>query len=279
MARWNETEFVERAGRIARDYAVSKKPINDLSEKVARDENLQPDEIRTLVRLANVATFQELFRSKDASNGGDKMIEFESGDPEAVIHRIVDSAQSEPQSANIHNDKMSSAWEITDQMVETRYGHKFDVHGTEKTAAEMDASYAERPMRKDLAVLALRKLADEFTVEKQSSGAQWEQALVKLAAEFRKAPGYGPDYVAFEKDAFSEHGMASWPELVCMREALRLPVIEPSATKVAELQERHVTEDTAQLRSLKTAMDLRADYERFSAGLQWVDTNMPEMGR
>ena len=69
MARWNEGEFVERAGRIARAHAVTKKPLNDLSAKVARDENLQPDEIRTLVRLANVATFQELFKNKDAKAG------------------------------------------------------------------------------------------------------------------------------------------------------------------------------------------------------------------
>ena len=278
MARWNEGEFVERAGRIAHDHAITKKPINDLSEKVARDENLQPDEIRTLVRLANVATFQELFKGKDASNGGDKMIEFESGDPEAVIHRIVDSAQNEPQTANISNDKLAS-WDVPDQMVEKRFGHKFDVPAQEKTASEMDASYSDRPMRRDLAVLALRKLAEEFEIEKISAGTRWETALSKLSAEFRKAPGYGPVYISFEKDAFAEHGMDSWPEIVGLRDNLHLPKMEPSLAKVAELQTRHVTDDTKQLKMLKEAMEIRAEYEKFTAGLKWIQENTPALDR
>lgn len=278
MSRWNESEFVVRAGRIAHDHAITKKTINDLSEKVARDENLQPDEIRTLVRLANVATFQELFKSKDASNGGDKMIEFESGDPEAVIHRIVDSAQADPQSANIHNDKLA-AWEAPDQMVEKRLGHTFDAPLQEKTAAELDESYAPRPMRRDLAVMALQKLAAEFEIERVSAGRQWEESLAKLASEFRKAPGYGPQYAPFEKDAFAECGMDTLPEVLFLRDALRYPPLEPSRDKVAALQERHVTEDTAQLRALKVAQSFREDYARFSAGLAWINENTPQSGR
>lgn len=278
MARWNEGEFVERASRIARDHAVTKKPLNDLSEKVARDENLQPDEIRTLVRLANVATFQELFKSKDTSNGGDKMIEFESGDPEAVINRIVDSAQNQPQTANISNDKLAS-WDAPDQMVEKRLGRPFDAPVQEKTAAELDAAHAGRPMRKDLAVLALRKLGSEFEVEAISAGRRWEDTMAKLAAEFRKAPGYGPQYAAFEKDAFADHGMDAWPEIVCLRHDLRLPDIAPPNEKIAELQVRHVTEDTPQLRMLKQACETRAEHAKFKAGLLWVRENMPAMGR
>ena len=278
MARWNEGEFVERAGRIARDHAVTKKTINDLSEKVARDENLQPDEIRTLVRLANVATFQELFKTKDTSNGGDKMIEFESGDPESVINRIVDGAQNPPQTASITNDKMAS-WDAPDQMVEKRFGRHFDAPLQEKTAAELDEGYTARPMRKDMAVLALRKLAAEFEIEAISAGTRWENTLNKLAAEFRKAPGYGPVYTSFEKDAFAEHGMDCWPELVGVRDALRLPKIDPSLDKIAELKERHITDDTRQLKMLKEAVETRAEYDKFTAGLKWINHNMPAMGR
>lgn len=273
MSRWNESEFIERAGRIAHDHAVTKKPLNDLSEKVARDENLQPDEIRTLVRLANVATFQELFKRKD---DGDKMVEFESGDPEAVINRIVSSAQEAPQSANIHNDKLASAWDAPDMMVAKRMGRAFDAPAVEKTAGE---EIAERPMRQDLAVIALRKLAEEFEIERVSAGQRWETLTDKLASEFRKAPGYGPAFSDFEKDAYADYGMDVWPELKCVRETLRLPTHAPSATKVAELQSRHVADDTKQLRTLKAAMDARADYERFVSGLAWIRENMPAMGR
>lgn len=273
MARWNEAEYVERAGRIAHDHAISKKSLNDLSEKVARDENLQPDEIRTLVRLANVATFQELFKRKD---DGDKMIEFEAGDPEAVIHRIVDAAGDAPQSANINNDKLASAWEVPDQMTETRFGHKFDAPVQEKVAA--DTEEEPRPMRRDLAVLAMRKLAAEFEVERLSAGQRWEAQMNKLAAEFRKAPGYGPVFASFEKDAFADHGVAVLPELTCLRLSLKLAAPMVDVAKVASLQERHVTDDTPQLRMLKEAMEIRDDYEKFDAGLTWIKKNASALG-
>ncbi len=270
MARWNESEFVARAGRIAHDHAVNKKSLNDLSEKVARDENLQPDEIRTLVRLANVATFQELFKRKD---DGDKMVEFEAGDPEAVIHRIVDSAQNEPQSANVHNDKLASAWSVPDFMVETRLGHKFDLPEETKIASDE----TERPVRKDLTILALRKLAEEFEVEKISAGQRWEELTNKLAAEFRKAPGYGPNFHEFEKDALADFGMNAWPELVCVRDALHLPMDPPHWSKVAELEKHRVSSDTPASKLLEQAKFARHDHERFTMGLTWISDNMPSM--
>ena len=117
MPSWNESEYVKRANEIASQHVISKKSLDELCEKVARDENMNPNEIRTLVRLANVATFQELFKRKD---DGDKMVEFDTGDPEKVINNIVSEAGQEPQSANIYNDKLSS--EIPDLMREVRRG-------------------------------------------------------------------------------------------------------------------------------------------------------------
>lgn len=272
MARWTEAEFIERAGRIAHDHAVSKKPLNDLSEKVARDDNLQPDEIRTLVRLANVATFQELFKRKD---DGDKMVEFESGDPEAVINRIVTAAQEAPQSANIHNDKLASLWTAPDMMVAKRLGRAFDDPAQEKLASDS----APAPMRHDLAVLALRKLAEEFEIERISAGQRWETLTDKLAATFRRAPGYGPSFGEFEKDAYADVGDAAQPELHTVRESLRLPAEPVPAEKIAHFQNHRVVEDTENLRLLKKAMAAREDYNHFTAGLKWIEDNMPSLGR
>lgn len=268
MARWSETEFIERAGKIASDHVVTKKSLNDLSEKAARDESLQPDEIRTLVRLANVATFQELFKRKD---DGDKMVEFESGDPEAVIRRIVDSAQEVPQSANVHNDKLASSWDVPDFTVVRRLGRAYDPPVLQKQAA--DDAVPERPLRRDLAVLALRKLANEFEIERISAGQRWENLTDKLAGVFKKAPGYGPSFYEFEKDAYAEWGLGVEPEMACLRQTLKLPQGGPPAQKIAALQQTRVTEDTPSLTLLKLAVFARKDYERFSDGLAWIRTH------
>jgi hypothetical protein len=225
MPSWSEAEFTTRAQEIARSHVTLKKSLNDLSEKVARDENLNPDEIRTLVRLANVATFQEIFKGK---TDGDKMVEFDVGAPEEVIRRIVEGDSMEPQTANIHNDKM--AFELPDQMAPVRGGLRGLEFGEEKTASDSTDGIIT-PGRKDLAVLQLRKLAEEFNIEKIRLAQVWETKTASLAYSFRKL--YGPKFEDFEKDAYAEYGDDALAELLAVRESLRLPMAKLESEKVA----------------------------------------------
>jgi hypothetical protein len=269
MANWNESEYVQRAGEIAQQHVTSKKPLNELATKVARDNSLNPDEIRTLVRLSNVATFQQLFKDK---NDGDKMVEFDTGDPESVINSLVQEAQTPPETANISNDKLAS--EIPDQMREKRQGFKFAP--MEKTAADGDfVPASEKLPRKDMVVLALRKLAEDFEVERIAAGARWESKLAELARVFKRPAGYGPTVEIFEKDAYAEYGSEIRPELAQLRFVLRLPFIATDLEKIAELQARHVSEDTPELHLLKEAHDARVAYLKYKNGLVWIEHNMP----
>jgi len=270
MPNWNENEYIRRANEIAVAHAASKRSINDLAEKVARENCLNPDEIRTLTRLANVAAFQELFKAKD---DGDKMVEFETGDPEAVIRRIVD--EEPPQSANIHNDKLAAYTAVPDMMRAKRLGREFDA--AEKVAAYDDVP--ERPLRPDMTVLALRKLASEFEIEQLGAAHRWETKLAELTQVFRRPAGYGPVYTDFEKDAYAVYGMDIVPELTLLRENLRMPAPNPDPEKVASLCERHVADATKELSVLEQAKQAREDYVRFGCGLEWIDKNMPALGR
>lgn len=270
MPRWNEQEFIKHAQGLAEQHLVSKKSLNELSQKFAADNNLNPEEIRTLVRLANVATFQELFKKKD---GGDKMIEFDTGDPEAVIRNMIASSDAAPETANIHNDKLAS--EIPDMMREKRQGFKFEP----VPEAEKVADYAEKPAREDIVVMNLRKLASEFTIAKISAGAKWEEKLASLALTFKRAPGYGPKFVDFEKVAWAELGADASPEMAFLYEELRIKHSKPDLEKVAFLQERVVTEETPELGLLKEAQAERQTYEKMTGALAWIDKNMPALGR
>lgn len=269
MATWNESEYVRRAQEIATKHVHGKTALNDLTEKTARDENLNPEEIRTLGRLANVATFQEYFKVKTASKDSDRMVEFEVCDPEAVIRRIVQEAQvPAPESATVLNDKL--ACELPDMMKEKRLGRKFDE--ITKTASEA----TERAPRRDMVVLNLQKLAADFEVEKVIEANRWEGQVSHLAKRFKKAAGYGPDYDAFEKDAMAEFGQECFPELMALRQDLRrAPVPTIAEEKLAQLQERHVTEETQELALLKTAMESRVRYVKLGRGLEWIAKNMP----
>jgi len=270
MPRWNESEFVKHAQGLAEQHLVTKKSLNELSQKFAEDNCLNPEEVRTLVRLANVATFQELFKRKD---GGDKMIEFDTGDPEAVIRNLVSASNEPQQTANIHNDKLAE--EIPDMMREKRQGFKFEP----VPEAEKVAEYTEKPAREDIVVMNLRKLASEYTIAKISAGNRWEEKLGSFAQVFKRAAGYGPKFGEFEKVAWAELGTDASPEMAFLYEELRIKHSKPDLEKIAFLQDRFVTEDTPELRLLKEAQAERQNYEKMSGALMWIDKNMPALGR
>lgn len=101
---WTRAEFDNAATQIGKDFAASEGQmrINDLATKVATENNLNPEGIQTLVRLANVVAFQELFTKRAGSE--DRMIEFEVGDPDLVISNIY----SETKQAAVAQQKFAS---------------------------------------------------------------------------------------------------------------------------------------------------------------------------
>jgi hypothetical protein len=270
MPRWSENEFIKNAQGIAEQHLVSKKSLNELCEKFASEHKLNPDEIRTLVRLANVYVFQNMFKAKEGAP--DRMIEFDTGDPETVIRNLLNTANEPPRPASVHNDKLAN--EVPDMMREKRLGRKFDGPLEEKTA-----EYTEKPAREDIVVMNLRKLATEFKLEKISAGAKWEEKLASLARTFKKAPGYGPKFSEFEKNAWAELGADASAEMAFLYEELRVKHTPPDFEKVAFLQERVVTDETPELKLLKEACAERQTYEKMTKALAWVDKNMPALGR
>lgn len=263
MVAWNETDYVTKSKELAAKVATTQGSINDASVKVAREFGLNPDEIRTLVRLTNVSMFQHKFAAM--SGDVDRMVEFDVGDPEQVIRKLAEDAASVPQTASITNDKL--AFELPDMMREKRLGGVFD---TEKVA-EAYEPIPEKPLRRDHALLAATKLAAEFDVERRIAGQRWEDKLAQLAQTFRRAPGYGPALEDFEKDAYAEFGDDAVPELTQLWENLRKGEYTPAESeKIAEVQDRHLTDDTAELRLLKEAVDARHHYVKFTRSAEKI---------
>jgi hypothetical protein len=119
---WMREDYEKAADQIAKDFAAGNGSvsINQLSTKVATDAGLNPDGIRTLVRLTNTNAFQELF-AKHAGQP-DRMFEFETGDPEIII-------------AGLYNAEKTASTPGVDL---TGYDHLQDYYGSfmSKTAEE-----------------------------------------------------------------------------------------------------------------------------------------------
>ena len=267
MPAWTEEDYVKRAAVIAQQSAVSKKPLNDVCEKMASEEALNPEEIRTLVRLSNVAMFQHMFREKDAAAAPDRHVEFEVADPEIVIGRLHKAAMSPPEAASIMNDKL--AYEIPDLMGAKRRGFEYEAV-TEKVAQDHEV----KPAKKDLVVLTMRKLAEEYNARRLSASYRWESKMAELARVFNKAPGYGPSFLQFEKDAAAELGDNALPELLELRNVLK---VKGPRLESAKLAEYHIVDDSPHLPLLKEALDARADYTACEEAVSWVEKNTPTL--
>lgn len=271
MPNWNENEFVERAKALARAHVGSQKSINDLSEKVAREHALGPDEIRTLVRMTNVQVFGEKFAGM---NGDDKNVVFDVGDPELVIHKIVNGVESSStESANIYNDKL--AGEIPNFMQEVRLGRAFDAPAQEKVAAA-DEDIVKAP-RRDALILSSWKLAEDMDLERIAAGQRWETKLAALSTLLRKAHGYGKSFDALEKDAYATLGEEARPELEYLSHLRRQEVPAVDSEKIAHLQEYHDVRPSPELTLLKEAHEDRKNYVKFQKATEWVRANTPSL--
>jgi len=77
------------AKQISNQYLANKSAsINKLTTKLAQDKGYNPEEIRTVVRLANVLTYEDIFDKKASAKDTDRDIEFSVGDPETVIKNL-----------------------------------------------------------------------------------------------------------------------------------------------------------------------------------------------
>jgi len=88
---WTRQQFEDAAAKIGADFLATPEEtsINSLSCKVAQENGLNPAEVKTLVRLANVHTFEQAFDKKAGDD--DRMIEFDVGDEREVLEMLQDS--------------------------------------------------------------------------------------------------------------------------------------------------------------------------------------------
>lgn len=278
---WQRKQYEDAAADIGKQYAESagKESINDLSIKVARDNNLNPDGIRTLVRLANVSAFQELF-TKCA--GEDRMIEYQVGEPELVISQLYKEA------------KTAAVQEQTPQDYNQSDDYWGDFPGIEKVAQddeeereiaeeeleeekEPDAPIVDKPRVK----LLFNKAKEKIEEEAKEAEFRWVSCIEKAAQTLRVLSGRraGFNKVAFDQDMVAAGG----DQIVTEVKALNLytgtnKIPFCGGIKVAEVLERHIPklgkESEAVLGYLKEASEMRQYRDRCNRGLETLNQKM-----
>ncbi len=193
---WDKTQFEKVAKDIAEEFVsdTCAESINDLSVKVAASNNLNPEQIRTMVRLANVATFQTIF-NKDAA---DKMVEFDPGDAEVVIHKLYKEASSKHGGV----EKTAAYDKSTDYYTDVaELSPPMEKEALQSEEAPTAGEF-ERVNPRELE-LKIKKATDEIKLYRYGAEVNWRSVMEKAAHVYRLTygPEAGEELPGFEKEA------------------------------------------------------------------------------
>lgn len=271
---WNRKEFEDAAENIALKHTESKgaTSINKLAEDMARSSSLNPDGIRTMVRLANVSVFEKLFAAK---TGEDRMIEYEPGDAEVVINSIFAA------------EKVACEAQLSEK---TAYDRAQDYHGplssTEKTANASEhfvgKSDDRMPTRRELKYVVQRareKLAEEQATAKY----KWTEAMEKLAYNVNLFAQSPRERARFEKLAVAALGEQVIPELQALNlqagRGMEFPLF--GGEKLADVLDRFSTSpssnERAMLDFIEGAKHARIEIKNLEHGMDVLDQKIARM--
>lgn len=255
---WSSDEYTLRAESVANAFCagqgVGGNDLSTLVEKVARDNALNPEQIRRLGRAANTAVFARKYASKRGEP--DRRIDFEPVDPEMVIDRLQANSSPTP-------TKVAHYPDLPDPRAKTR----------EKTAAEVIDPYLKPPPPAVPRWRHLLKLSQDLPIELKQLDIRWQSNLRELAEDCRADKH---DHVDFEKNAVAVLGHEIVPELNGVRDLLGLVPMVADQEKLAEAQESLlVGVPNRATRLLRQALDARLDYAQKLATLAVVEQDLP----
>lgn len=250
---WSQAEYEQRAKAIATSFCAAEdvggNNLSTLVEKVARDNNLNPEQIRRLSRAANTEVFGMKYASMKTVP--DRRVDFEIVDAEAVISRLQTPSQK------------TASIRASDYPDLPREGARVQ----EKTAAEIIDPHLAKPVPVIARWRNLEKLAQELPIELTQLNIRWQSSLNALAEDCR---AQGHNHVEFEKNAAGLLGPEILPELNAVRSLLKMERLTTSAEKIAEAQDFLVGVETKETRFLSTALSARKEYATKVATLREV---------
>jgi hypothetical protein len=294
---WTRAEFDNAATQIGREFASSNGQvrINDLATKVATDNHLNPEGIQTLVRLANVAAFQELFTKRAGSE--DRMIEFEVGDPDLVISNIYSETKQAavssqkfasvssydramdyygPMTVKVAEDETDEIEELEDDKetpmpeTETVLGKKVDAPGEDSEAALLD--------KKAMAKFNVKRAQEAIDEESRRLMHEWGISLEKAAQSVRVVFGRPNfDKQAFYADVVADLGVSAIPEVKALNLLNGGSADEVISDKLASAPEHRISTLTDKnetreiLAFIKQASAARVKRDGYAQSLGWLN--------
>lgn len=260
------TDFEQAAQKIADQFVASKgaSTINKIATDLAKTAGLNPDGVRNMVRMANVATFTKIF---SAETGPDRMIEFEVGDPEVVINNLFSGAQ-----------------ESVKQASDNTYSRTKDYYGDfpktiEKIAYEAPPALVEPgpKVSKRYLVHIMKEAGETLRQEKAQLEYRWLDNMEKAAHILQLVcENKDTEISRCEREALAKLGQDTLPELKILHymTTKERDGFLYDQEKVASVVEHELAIDNSKFKNvftfLKTASDIRKELSNLSPKKEWL---------
>ena len=270
-----ENDFDEAAGRAVNRFLSGGSKLADAVAEEAVHGSMNPDQIERLVQAANTMAFLRMMEERKSQGAGDLLHEFDPTDARHIIQMIVGAEDAPPVGHAPPGPEGSfGADELPDEMAAVRH--------PPNGAPEMEGADGAKDAPKD------KPKGEEKDEEKNK--AKEEKAAALRANRMRKLAGILEDQYAalkgrfkrahaplnfadFEKDALAECGSAVGVHVLnAMREERGLPALDHGAAreKVAALADRHVADDTEELRLFGQIVKIAEEAHRLQEGVAWM---------
>ena len=83
----DRSDYEQKADEAVRGFLDGGAPLEDNIVSIATRDQLNPEQIKRIVEMANTSAFLEMFKRK---SGDDRMVEFETASPESVIKKFYE---------------------------------------------------------------------------------------------------------------------------------------------------------------------------------------------
>ena len=209
------------AGDIVDRFFGEKVALNDGVTDMAQSQNLNEEQVRRLVEAVNTSAFLRKFNDMAQPDGSqaDRVVEFETADPNAVINRMLGSAK----------DEMDSNVETPSEVdTDTDLSTDLPVTRSDEAPAEpcecAEPKLSEARVQKHVVVNSLHKTAGLFKEQAWQARNDFTNATQDLLTRFRRL--HGASFEEFEKDAFYQLGPPAAPYLQMIRQSLGKPTAD-----------------------------------------------------
>jgi hypothetical protein len=291
MSNITRREFEKMATDIVEDF-MSGKSIDDSILEKARDLLMNSDQVRRLVEMANTSAFLELFKGK---SGDDKMVEFKVADPNEILKKYYSSVPENSPAKSVMSISIKELDPADDDSV------FFDDIASDKTACGCeDSKYDKSTYDKDDGMFSLDIDPDDqdlkldkvasFNTKKDPYSkframdirdslltklAHYDYATSDLADEV--ARNYKGIYsrskhAELELNSLARFGNSAIPFLQMVRGRLGMDKIARplSQQEFVTLADRHVVEDSSDLKKVASAIEGIAEFMKINKALQKV---------